>query len=67
MGNPVTFFEIVGPDAPTLQTFYADVFRWWQGRAVVTGGARCAAIRPVQEPGGQLHGVGEWIAGRRGI
>src|SRR4051812_33511685 len=28
MGNPVTFFEIVGPDVQVLQDFYSKVFDW---------------------------------------
>jgi hypothetical protein len=28
MPNPVAWFEIVGPDAPTLQSFYAQAFDW---------------------------------------
>jgi predicted enzyme related to lactoylglutathione lyase len=28
MANPVTWFEIIGPDSATLQKFYADVFSW---------------------------------------
>ena len=28
MPNPVAFFEIVGPDGPALQQFYATVFGW---------------------------------------
>jgi len=28
MANPVTWFEIIGTDALTLQKFYADVFGW---------------------------------------
>ena len=28
MGNPVTFFEVVGKDAQALQSFYSDVFDW---------------------------------------
>ena len=28
MGNPVTFFEVVGRDAEALQSFYGDAFGW---------------------------------------
>jgi predicted enzyme related to lactoylglutathione lyase len=28
VSNPVTWFEIIGTDAITLQKFYADVFGW---------------------------------------
>jgi predicted enzyme related to lactoylglutathione lyase len=28
MRNPVTWFEIIGPDASTLHKFYKDVFGW---------------------------------------
>ena len=28
MGNPVTHFEILGTDAPTLQNFYSEAFGW---------------------------------------
>ena len=28
MGNPVTFFEVVGRDAEALQRFYGDAFGW---------------------------------------
>jgi predicted enzyme related to lactoylglutathione lyase len=28
MTNPVTWFEITGPDADALQRFYSDVFGW---------------------------------------
>jgi uncharacterized protein len=28
MGNPVTWFEVVGKDGPELQKFYADAFGW---------------------------------------
>ena len=28
MANPVAWFEIAGPDAATLQTFYRQVFDW---------------------------------------
>ena len=28
MGNPVTFFEVVGRDAEALQSFYGDAFDW---------------------------------------
>ena len=28
MGNPVVHFEIAGPDGPTLQQFYRDLFGW---------------------------------------
>jgi hypothetical protein len=28
MANPVTWFEIIGPDADTLHRFYKDVFDW---------------------------------------
>lgn len=28
MANPVTWFEVSGPDAGALQSFYADLFDW---------------------------------------
>lgn len=28
MANPVAWFEVSGPDAGTLQSFYADAFGW---------------------------------------
>ena len=28
MANPVTWFEIIGPDAAKLQSFYKSVFGW---------------------------------------
>ena len=28
MANPVTWFEIIGPDSLALQKFYADTFGW---------------------------------------
>jgi uncharacterized protein len=28
MGRPVVHFEVVGKDAPALQSFYADLFGW---------------------------------------
>ena len=28
MANPVTWFEIIGPDSATLQSFYKSVFGW---------------------------------------
>ena len=28
MANPVTWFEIIGPDARAIQKFYRDVFGW---------------------------------------
>jgi predicted enzyme related to lactoylglutathione lyase len=28
MANPVTWFEIIGPDAAKLQSFYKNVFDW---------------------------------------
>ena len=28
MGNPVTHFEILGTDAPGLQSFYSEAFGW---------------------------------------
>jgi predicted enzyme related to lactoylglutathione lyase len=28
MANPVVHFEVAGPDAPRLQTFYASLFDW---------------------------------------
>lgn len=28
MANPVTWFEIIGPDSAKLQKFYKDVFAW---------------------------------------
>lgn len=28
MANPVTWFEIIGPDAQAVQKFYRDVFAW---------------------------------------
>ena len=28
MANPVTWFEIIGPDAKAIQKFYRDVFGW---------------------------------------
>ena len=28
MANPVTWFEIIGPDAKAIQKFYRDVFAW---------------------------------------
>ena len=28
MGNPVTFFEVVGRDVEALQSFYEDAFDW---------------------------------------
>lgn len=28
MGNPITFFEVVGRDADALQRFYGDAFGW---------------------------------------
>ena len=43
--NPVVHFEIIGPDAPALQRFYADLFGWkvdadneWNYGMVETGG-----------------------------
>lgn len=28
MSNPVSYFEIIGPDAAALQRFYAELFGW---------------------------------------
>jgi predicted enzyme related to lactoylglutathione lyase len=28
MANPITWFEIIGPDAPALHRFYREVFAW---------------------------------------
>jgi predicted enzyme related to lactoylglutathione lyase len=28
MGNPVTWFEVVGKDGPALQRFYSEAFGW---------------------------------------
>lgn len=28
MGQPVAFFEVLSPDAPRAQQFYADLFDW---------------------------------------
>jgi predicted enzyme related to lactoylglutathione lyase len=28
MGNPVTWFEVVGRDGPALQRFYSEAFGW---------------------------------------
>lgn len=28
MPNPVSYFEIIGPDAASLKRFYADLFGW---------------------------------------
>ena len=28
MANPVTWFEIIGPDSAKLQKFYGDIFNW---------------------------------------
>jgi predicted enzyme related to lactoylglutathione lyase len=28
MGNPVTWFEVVGKDGPALQKFYSEAFGW---------------------------------------
>lgn len=28
MGNPVTWFEVVGRDGPALRSFYSDLFGW---------------------------------------
>jgi predicted enzyme related to lactoylglutathione lyase len=43
--NPVVHFEIIGPDAPKLQSFYRDLFDWkvdadneWNYGMVETGG-----------------------------
>ena len=45
MPNPVAHFEIIGPDGPALQKFYADLFNWkvdanndWQYGLVESGG-----------------------------
>lgn len=37
MPNPVTFFEIVGPDGTALQQFYARVFGWSVDTSKVPG------------------------------
>lgn len=46
MLNPVVHFEIIGEDAPKLQSFYRDLFGWsvtadneWNYGMVETGGA----------------------------
>jgi predicted enzyme related to lactoylglutathione lyase len=40
MGNPVTWFEVVGKDGPGLQRFYSEAFGWeledYQGYGMVT-------------------------------
>lgn len=44
MPNPIVYFEIAGPDAGALRTFYASVFEWEIGPAGIsaesTGGVR---------------------------
>ena len=42
MGNPVTHFEIVGPDANRLQDFYSRVFGW----RVIPAGPSYAMVHP---------------------
>ncbi|MBI3693764.1 MAG: VOC family protein [Acidobacteria bacterium] len=45
MGNPIVYFEVAGPDAAQLRSFYANVFGWQiDGSATIasasTGGLR---------------------------
>jgi uncharacterized protein len=44
MGNPVTWFEVVGKDGAALQKFYSDAFGWqledFQGYGMVTNPER---------------------------
>jgi len=55
MGNPVTFFEVVGRDAEDLRGFYRDAFDWqMQPFDPIPG---YAMVRPGEE-GSIVGGVG---------
>lgn len=55
MGNPVTFFEVVGRDVEALQSFYRDVFDWQMQPFNPIAGY--TVVRPDPE-GGISGGVG---------
>ena len=52
MPNPVGFFEIVGPDGPALQQFYASVFGWTVDATRVPGYGYLDSGVPGSLPGG---------------
>ncbi len=52
MPNPVAFFEIVGPDGPALQQFYATVFGWTVDPTRVPGYGYLDTGVPGALPGG---------------
>lgn len=52
MPNPVAFFEIVGPDGPALQQFYATVFGWTVDATKVPGYGYVDSGEPGAVPGG---------------
>jgi predicted enzyme related to lactoylglutathione lyase len=67
MGKPVAFFEIISPDAPRAQRFYAELFDWrvdtdpsMGGFGLVDTGAGEAAI-----PGGIGASTPDDIGGTR--
>lgn len=62
MGEPVTFFEVLSPDAARAQKFYAELFGWHVATAPGLGeyafvdtqageGAGSGGIGPSTEPG----------------
>jgi predicted enzyme related to lactoylglutathione lyase len=52
MPNPIAFFEIVGPDGPALQRFYADAFGWTVDATKVPGYGYLNTGEPNALPGG---------------
>ena len=63
MGNPVTFFEVVGRDPEALQRFYGDAFGWQMRPFPPIPGY--AVVRPGSE-GGAGGGVGPTYDGGQG-
>ena len=61
MGNPVTWFEVVGKDGPALQKFYSELFGWQlqdpggMGYGMLTNPERGIGGGVGQAPGGDGH------------